>query len=192
MRARVSPPACVCAGTARVLCVVYNNDTNGRNIDTRTCINRYIHTCIYPYHADGARRRCRAAHGSAGGRRTGVRQHGTKGFSNMGTHGVLPAYCAGQHIGPGVFHGGSGAAVPQQRSAPRQCAGVGAAPRSYWAIPVWIHRAITGVLTGLLTWVLTWVLTWLLTWVPAWVVEAARGYLLLLCRRGSMALRTGR
>jgi hypothetical protein len=37
---------------------------------------------------------------------------------------------------------------------------------------------LTGVLTGLLTWVLT------------WVVEAAREHVLLLCRAGSIALRT--
>jgi hypothetical protein len=73
----VSPPARVCAGTARVLCGVHDNDTNGRNIDTRTYIKRYIYTCIYTYDSDGARRRCRAAHGSAGGRRAGVNGHGT-------------------------------------------------------------------------------------------------------------------
>jgi hypothetical protein len=42
-RARGSTPARVCAGTARVLCVVYN-ETNGRHIDAHTYINTYIYT----------------------------------------------------------------------------------------------------------------------------------------------------
>jgi hypothetical protein len=74
---RVSPPARVCAGTARVLCVAYN-ETNGLHIDTHTHTDKryiYAHT-IYPYDADGARRRCRAAPGNAGRRRTGVHGHG--------------------------------------------------------------------------------------------------------------------
>ncbi len=55
-------------------------------------IGIYTHIYIYPYDADGARRRCRAAHGSAGGRRAGG--HGNvrvlTGYSNTGTQkGVL-------------------------------------------------------------------------------------------------------
>jgi hypothetical protein len=48
---------------------VHNNATNGRHRDTRTYINRYLYTCIYPYDADGARRQCRAAAQADGGRR---------------------------------------------------------------------------------------------------------------------------
>ncbi len=48
---------------SRAVCVIH-----GRHIDARTYINGFIFTYIYPYRADGARRRCRAAHGSAGGR----------------------------------------------------------------------------------------------------------------------------
>ncbi len=48
----------------------------------------YVHS-IYPYDADGARRRCRAAHGSAGGRRTGGHGHGTKGYSKATRTRVL-------------------------------------------------------------------------------------------------------
>jgi hypothetical protein len=69
---------------ARAVCVMH-----GQHIDTRTYINRYIYTYIYTYDANGARRRCRAAHGSPGGRRTGGRARGharvLEGYSNMGT-----------------------------------------------------------------------------------------------------------
>ncbi len=51
------------ARPSRAVCVVH-----GRRIDTHTYTNGYIYTYIYPCDADGARRRCRAAHGSAGGR----------------------------------------------------------------------------------------------------------------------------
>jgi hypothetical protein len=48
-----------------------------------------MHKNMRTYDPDGARRRCRAAHGSAGGRRTGVQGRGTlrvlKGYSTKGT-----------------------------------------------------------------------------------------------------------
>jgi hypothetical protein len=66
------------------VCIIH-----GRHRDAHTYISRYIHTYIYPCDADGARRRCRAAHGSAGGRRPGVHGHGhvrvLKGYSKRGT-----------------------------------------------------------------------------------------------------------
>jgi hypothetical protein len=54
------------ARPSRAVCV-----THGRRIDARTCINWYLYTYIYPYDADGARRRCRAA-AQADGRRAGT------------------------------------------------------------------------------------------------------------------------
>ncbi len=64
--------ACTGARPSRAVCIIH-----GRHIDARTYISRFLYTCLYPYDADGARRRCRAAHGSAGGRRAGVHGHGT-------------------------------------------------------------------------------------------------------------------
>jgi hypothetical protein len=56
--------ACPGARTCRHrVCVIH-----GAHIDAHTYTNRYLYTYIYPYDADGARWRCRAAHGSAGGR----------------------------------------------------------------------------------------------------------------------------
>ncbi len=69
---------------SQAVCIIH-----GRHIDTHTYINRYIFPDIYPYDADGARRRCRAAQGSAGGRRTGGHGRGhvrvREGYSKRGT-----------------------------------------------------------------------------------------------------------
>ncbi len=67
------------ARPSRAVCVIH-----GRHRDAHTYTNRYLYTYIYPYGADGARRRCRVAHGSAGG---GGRA-GT-GKARNGTHRVL-------------------------------------------------------------------------------------------------------
>ncbi len=54
---------------SRAVCVIH-----GRHIDAHTYTNRYTYTHMYTYDSDGAPRRCRAAHGSGGGRRAG--EHG--------------------------------------------------------------------------------------------------------------------
>jgi hypothetical protein len=67
------------ARPSRAACVI-----RGRHRDAHTYTNRYIYTYIYPYDADGARRRCRAVDG---GRRAGGhgRERVLKGYSNTGT-----------------------------------------------------------------------------------------------------------
>ncbi len=106
---------------ARVRTGGVSNSTNGLNIDTRACIRMYVYTRMHTYGSGGARRRCRAARGSAGGRRTGAQGRGTQGYSNMGTHGVPPAYCAlyGQCASVGVCSTrfGCGRAAAAQRTA---------------------------------------------------------------------------
>jgi hypothetical protein len=65
-------------------CVIH-----GRHIDAHTCINWHLYIYIYPYGAVGARRRCRAAHGSA--RRTGGHGHVRvlkKGYSKRVLNGA--------------------------------------------------------------------------------------------------------
>ena len=85
-RAAATPRVCrhrACAARpSRAVCVIH-----GRHIDAHTDTNGHLYTYIYPYDADGARRRCRAAHGSAGGRRMGGHGHGRvlKGYSTTGT-----------------------------------------------------------------------------------------------------------
>ncbi len=70
------------ARPSRAVCVMH-----GRHIDAHTYTNRHFYTYIYPYDADGARRRCRAAHGSAGGRRTGGHTQACKGTQRVLKHG---------------------------------------------------------------------------------------------------------
>jgi hypothetical protein len=86
---------------ARVCCAALagggSNDANGLSIGTHALYTHvYMHTCAHAWF----RRSCRAAHGSAGGRRTGVHGRGTlrvlTGYSNEGTQqgcskGVLAA-----------------------------------------------------------------------------------------------------
>jgi hypothetical protein len=65
----------------RVYCAVLvggvSNNANGLNIDAHAYIRMYVYAHMYTYDSDGARWRCRAAHGSAGGQRTGVQGRGT-------------------------------------------------------------------------------------------------------------------
>ncbi len=67
---------------SRAVCVIH-----GWHIDAHTYTTRYLYTYVFTYDADGARRRCRVAHGSAGGRRTGGHGHVRvlKGYLNTGT-----------------------------------------------------------------------------------------------------------
>jgi hypothetical protein len=81
---------------SRAVCII-----RGRQIDARTWTKRvYIHVYIDPYDADGARRRCRAAHGSAGGRRKGTAL-GRAGYSWLVTmySWVLIWYSRGTQMG---------------------------------------------------------------------------------------------
>jgi hypothetical protein len=77
----------------RVCCAVLaggaSYNANGLIIGTHTYIRTHVYTHMCPFAFDGARRRCRAAYGSAGGRRTGMQGRGTYGYS-QGTQTRLP------------------------------------------------------------------------------------------------------